>query len=160
MDRREAQEPSAADIHAVVASLGRQPRGRFKIAVRRDNGDPMVIANEPLLNDGTPMPTSYWLVDPRVRAQVSCLESAGGVKKAEATIPAGELADAHTRYASERDSQIPEDWSGPRPSGGIGGTRQGVKCLHSHIAWWLAGGDDPVGAWVAEQIGLNRTVKR
>jgi uncharacterized protein len=27
-----------------------------------------------------------------------------------------------------------------------------VKCLHAHYAWWLAGGDDPVGAWVHEQL--------
>jgi hypothetical protein len=28
-----------------------------------------------------------------------------------------------------------------------------VKCLHAHYAWHLAGGDDPVGRWVAEQLG-------
>jgi hypothetical protein len=28
-----------------------------------------------------------------------------------------------------------------------------VKCLHAHYAWYLAGGDDPVGRWVAEQVG-------
>jgi Protein of unknown function (DUF501) len=27
-----------------------------------------------------------------------------------------------------------------------------VKCLHAHLAWWLAGGDDPVGAWVASEL--------
>ena len=29
--------------------------------------------------------------------------------------------------------------------------RTGVKCLHAHYAWHLAGGDDPVGRWVAER---------
>jgi len=42
--------------------------------------------------------------------------------------------------------------TGPRPSGGVGGTRVGVKCLHAHYGWFLAGGDDPVGAWVAAQL--------
>ena len=28
----------------------------------------------------------------------------------------------------------------------------GVKCLHAHYAWHLAGGDDPVGRWVAERL--------
>ena len=37
-------------------------------------------------------------------------------------------------------------------SGGVGGTRTGVKCLHAHYAWHLAGGDDPVGRWVSEQL--------
>ena len=36
--------------------------------------------------------------------------------------------------------------------GGVGGTRAGVKCLHAHYAYHLAGGDDPVGAWVAERV--------
>ncbi|MGH9028715.1 MAG: DUF501 domain-containing protein, partial [Acidimicrobiales bacterium] len=40
-------------------------------------------------------------------------------------------------------------------SGGVGGTRRGVKCLHAHLAWWLAGGDDPVGRWVAQRIALD-----
>ena len=43
-----------------------------------------------------------------------------------------------------------------RPSGGVGGTRQGVKCLHAHYAWHLAGGDDPVGRWVAAQLAIDR----
>jgi uncharacterized protein len=27
-----------------------------------------------------------------------------------------------------------------------------VKCLHAHYAYYLAGGDDPVGQWVSEQL--------
>ena len=34
----------------------------------------------------------------------------------------------------------------------MGGTRKGVKCLHAHYGWWLAGGDDPVGQWVADHL--------
>jgi hypothetical protein len=34
----------------------------------------------------------------------------------------------------------------------VGGTRTGIKCLHAHYAWFLAGGDDPVGAWVAQRL--------
>jgi hypothetical protein len=48
---------------------------------------------------------------------------------------------------------VPPGWRGPRPSGGVGGTRTGVKCLHAHYAWYLAGGDDPVGRWVAARLG-------
>ena len=49
------------------------------MVVRQADGAPMVIANEPLLVDGTPMPTRYWLVDPALRESVSRLEAAGGV---------------------------------------------------------------------------------
>jgi uncharacterized protein len=27
-----------------------------------------------------------------------------------------------------------------------------VKCLHAHYAYFLAGGDDPVGRWVDERL--------
>jgi exopolyphosphatase/guanosine-5'-triphosphate,3'-diphosphate pyrophosphatase len=36
--------------------------------------------------------------------------------------------------------------------GGVGGTRRGVKCLHAHYAFHLAGFPDPVGAWTAERV--------
>ncbi len=45
------------------------------------------------------------------------------------------------------------DHTGPRPYGGVGGTRVGVKCLHAHVAHLLATGDDVVGAWTLDQLG-------
>ncbi len=47
---------------------------------------------------------------------------------------------------------IPEEYVGPMPSGGVGGTRVGIKCLHAHYAWFLAGGEDPVGNWVDQKL--------
>ena len=137
---------------AVSAALGRAPQGRYQVVVSHPGGAPRVIRNSPFLDDGTPMPTLYWLVCPADRRAVSRLESAGGVKAAEAAVDAAELAAAHAAYASERDADVPADQKGPRPSGGVGGTRRGVKCLHAHYAWYLAGGDDPVGAWVAARL--------
>jgi hypothetical protein len=98
------------------------------------------------------MPTRYWLVDPAVRAAVSRLEAAGGVRAAEAAADPEELAAAHAAYAAERDAAIDPAHTGPRPSGGVGGTRRGVKCLHAHYAFFLAGGADPVGRWVEEHL--------
>jgi hypothetical protein len=93
------------------------------------------------------------LVGAELSDEVSRLESTGGVRQAEAAVDATALADAHRRYAAEREAAIPPGHSGPRPSGGVGGTRRGVKCLHAHYAWHLAGGDDPVGRWVEAQLG-------
>lgn len=133
----------------MAARLGRPPQGAFWIVVRdADDGAPVVVCNAPLLDDGTPMPTRYWLVDPELNRRVGQLESAGGVRAAEAAVAPDALADAHHRAAVERDAALPPGHRGPAPSGGVGGTRQGVKCLHAHYAWWLAGGEDPVGAWV------------
>jgi hypothetical protein len=141
-----------ADTAVVRALLGRIPQGEFEVAVRDDDGRPVVLRNAPLLDDGTPMPTRYWLVGPAIVRAVSRLESAGGVRQADAEIDPAVVADAHRRYAIERDAALPADHAGPRPSGGVAGTRRGVKCLHAHYAWFLAGGDDPVGAWVHDRL--------
>lgn len=144
------------DEGRVAELLGRRPRGRFDIVVRDGRGDPVVIRNEPVLDDGTPMPTRYWLVGREQRVAVDRLESEGGVRAADAAVDAVALADAHRRYAAERDAALPAGWTGRRPVGGVGGTRRGVKCLHAHYAWYLAGGDDPVGRWVEEQLSAAR----
>ena len=59
------------------------------------------------------------------------------------------LQTAHDAYAAERDAALPVGYAGPRPHGGVGGTRKGVKCLHAHYAAFLVDGTDPVGEWVA-----------
>ncbi len=87
--------------------------------------------------------------------RISRLESAGGVRAAEHEVDRAELLAAHACYAAERDAHVPAGHTGPRPSGGVGGTRTGVKCLHAHFAFHLAGGDDPVGRWVADRLGAN-----
>jgi hypothetical protein len=155
-DRASPGDP-ATDRTAVEALLGRPVQGAFDVVVRHADGTPLVIRNAPLLDDGTPMPTRYWLVGEPERAQVGRLEAAGGVRRAEAEVDARELAAAHGRYAAERDAAVPAGHDGPRPSGGVGGTRRGVKCLHAHYAWHLAGGDDPVGRWVEEHLAMVET---
>jgi hypothetical protein len=140
------------DRARVAERLGRAPQGDFEIVVRDGQGAPMVIRNAPFLDDGTPMPTRYWLVDPLLLKRIGTIESNGGVRAAERAIDAAAIAAAHTAYAAERDGAIPDGWAGPRPSGGVGGTRTGVKCLHAHYAWFLAGGDDPVGQWVHHEL--------
>jgi uncharacterized protein len=145
-------EASERDRDDVERLLGRPPRGAFAVVVRHGDGSPLVIRNAPLLHDGTPMPTRYWLVGEPERTQVGRLEAAGGVAAAEAAVDPAELAAAHAGYAAERDAALPPGHAGPAPSGGVGGTRQGVKCLHAHYAWFLAGGDDPVGRWVHDRV--------
>jgi hypothetical protein len=116
--------------------------------VRDRAGDPAVLRNAPLLDDGTPMPTRFWLCHAGLRAAIGSLEADGGVRRSEREVDGEALAATHAAYAAERDRAIPSDHQGPRPFGGVGGTRQGVKCLHAHYAHWLVGADDPIGAWV------------
>jgi uncharacterized protein len=135
------------DVAAVTALLGRPPQAEFDVVVRDAAGAPVVVRNAPFTADGTPMPTRYWLIGEPSTA-VSRLESSGGVRAATDAVDPHALRSAHDAYAADRDAAIASDHDGPRPSGGVGGTRTGIKCLHAHYAYFLAGGDDPVGSWV------------
>ena len=143
---------SDSDIARVTELLGRKPQGDFEVVIRDKNDEPIVVKNEPLLFDGTPMPTRYWLVGPKEHMAVSRLESAGFIDLAESEVDAEELRLTHERYAAERDSAIPKDHTGPRPHGGVAGTRVGVKCLHAHYANWLVNKTDVVGQWVDRRL--------
>lgn len=111
----------------------------------------MVVRNAPLLHDGTPMPTRYWLTGRDVLRHVSRLEAAGGVRPRKPRYRPTRSPQP-MRATKPTQAAMPADWAGPRPHGGVGGTRLGVKCLHAHYAHHLAGGDDPVGRWVAELL--------
>lgn len=147
-------DASPDDRRAVEARVGRPLAGRFAVVVRRRDGGPVVIENEPHLRDGTPMPTLYWLVDPELTEAVSRLEGSGGVHRFEGLVDAAELAAAHAAYASRRTAAIVRH-DLVAPSGGVGGTRRGVKCLHAHLAHYLTGAPDPVGALVASEVGVE-----
>jgi hypothetical protein len=144
--------PVQSDVAMLTERLGRVPQADFDVVVRDVTGAPVVVRNAPFTRDGTPMPTRYWLVDPDLNVRISRLEAAGGVRAAQAAVDPEALQAAHDAYAAERDAAIPAEYTGPRPSGGVGGTRRGVKCLHAHYANLLAGADDPVGRWTVARL--------
>jgi uncharacterized protein len=145
------RDASPGDLAVVEQYLGRPLAGRCAVVVRRHDGRPVVIENEPHLRDGTPMPTLYWLVDPELHEAVSRLEGSGGVHRFEELVDAEALAATHERYA-ERRQRATVRTEGTQASGGVGGTRVGVKCLHAHLANYLVGEDDPVGELVAREL--------
>ena len=111
------------DRERVTELLGRPPMGPFSVVHRNRKGDPVVIENAPFLDDGTPMPTRYWLVGSDETYAVAVLEASGGVRQAEREIDQDLITAAHSRHQVSREARIPEDHEGPLPSGGIGGTR-------------------------------------
>ena len=144
------------DQPVVAAQLERSLRAPIEVVARCPLGLPAVVAVPPLLDDGTPFPTRYWLTCPLARARVGRLESAGGVKSMERWVEsdpvvASRFLAAGVRYAAERDLLVPED-SLHRPSGGVAGSHRGVKCLHAHYADHRAGHDNPVGETVAPWV--------
>lgn len=145
------------DRQVVAAQIGREPRSIVEVITRCPLGLPVVIKVPPHLDDGTPFPTTYWLTCPLASRRIGRLEAAGGVKAAEDKIAAdpvfaGRHIAAAERYQRERDGLIEMDASQYPPTGGVGGTRRGVKCLHAHYADHAAGNDNPVGEATAGDI--------
>ena len=143
----------ADDRQVIKIQIGRPLRAESAVVSRCHLGLPVVVKVPPLLDDGTPFPTLYWLTCPLAATRVGRLEGTGGVKrmesKAESEPEFNEaLEEAHRSYEAERDRLLP-DGDGPRPAGGVGGARTGVKCLHAHYAHTRAGGENPVGELVA-----------
>ena len=110
-------------------------------------------ATPPFTRDGTPMPTRYWLVDPELNLLVSRLEAAGGVRSAQSRgRPGGAPARPRRLRRRARRRHPVRRTPGRARRAASAGTRVGVKCLHAHYANLLAGGDDPVGRWTAQQL--------
>ena len=123
------------------------------MVARCGTGHPLVIRNAPLDPEGRPFPTLYWLTCPDAVRVVSGLESQGWIKRldhhAEVTPQLRTaLRRAHEEYARERGQMHPPAGAW----GGVAGTAIGVKCLHAHYAYHLAGGVDPIGRWVAAAV--------
>ncbi len=145
------------DRQVVAVQICRTPRSVVDVVARCPLALPTVTRVPPHLDDGTPFPTTFWLTCPLASRRIGRLEAGGGVKEAEARIDsdprfAGEHRQAMDRYERDRDALIAADSPLHRPSGGVGGTRLGVKCLHAHYADHAAGNANPVGAETAAQI--------
>jgi hypothetical protein len=146
----EDREPiDQADVTAIAAQLGREPRAARAVAHRCPCGLPDVVETSPRLPDGTPFPTLYYLTCPKATAAVSTLESGGLMKELNARLSVDpELAShywqAHELYLARREKiGHVEEIDGVS----AGGMPTRVKCLHVHVAQTLADGPgvNPVG---------------
>lgn len=149
--------PLDADDAVLRVQLGRPARKPWEIVARCSHGRPTTILTGPLLGDGAPFPTLYWLTCPWLRAYVDGLESSGVVGEWRARLAAEpELA----RRMDRADSQYRERRAvaaggiDPCAAVGIAGQRDSsaTKCIHAHVAAALAGIDDPIGTEVIRVI--------
>jgi hypothetical protein len=145
---------SASDRAAVEAQLGRTPRGLRAVAHRCSCGLPDVVETEPVLADGTPFPTLYYLTCPRAASAVGRLEASGLMASMTARLAADpDLADAyaaaHDDYLARRDAIRPLG-----TSVSAGGMPTRVKCLHVLVAHELAvPGSNPFGREALDALG-------
>ncbi len=148
------------DSDVLALQIGRPLRATSKVLRRCNQKLPIVAAVPPILDTGEPFPTRYWLTCPLAHRRIARLEAEGGVRAAQAKLEvdqalAARLASAHARYERERDESLSPGVH-PRPSGGVGGSSGGVKCLHAHYADHAAGNANPIGLDVARTIGEPR----
>jgi len=122
------------------------------VARRCGCGKPQVIQTGSILEDGTPFPTFWWLTCKKLSSAVGGLESRGlmapiNKRLAEDLEFLRALRESTAKYCSARDGGgAKSDLRHP------GGGPEHVKCLHAHLAHHLVTGDNPVGAWVVEQL--------
>lgn len=116
-----------------------------------------MIAVAPVLDDGSPFPTTFWLTCPRLVEALHDLESSGvgallSKRIAEDPDFAALVVAADGAYRAARLAE----GGGVDPCAGVGVAGQRdprvVKCLHARLAAHLAGVPDPVGAAVAGAV--------
>jgi len=142
----------------VEQQIGRKLRSKSEISCRCHLNIPAVIKVPPKLNDGTPFPTTYWLTCPMFNKKIGTLESHGLIKDLDNEITNNpdlkkQWKSRQISYEQERENLEINDL-GPQASGGVGGAKKSIKCLHSHTADELSTGQNVIGKIVIESIGV------
>lgn len=154
----------------VELQLKRDINNFLKTEVSCPFGFPAVVLVNPYKNN-IPAPTIYWLSCPYLNYKVDRLES-----ESDLPVELQELLDkdpefkkrmgkAHEKYAKMRKSllnkealnkakSISEDLYKTLLNSGVGGikNKEGIKCLHTHLAHFLLDKYNPVGKIVFENI--------
>lgn len=138
---------------------------------------PAVVLVDAFKNNN-PAPTIYWLTCPYLTYEVDRLESDTdlidklGKKLKEDYSFRKAMNSAHKSYAKKRlesldnaqlknAEMISEDLLKTLKFSGVGGIKDknGIKCLHTHLADYLAGGNNPVGRIVFSKIHWPQNCK-
>ena len=163
------KQPSEIQLEIIRRQLGREPQGLAGIAVENEQGVPLVLQMNTLVDD-KPFPTLFWLSSKDIYQAIAEIETAGGVKALEQELLDDEvflaehLADQQ-RYVDLRWAATPEStrqrieelgFSPLYKKYGIGGISQWdkIRCLHMQYAYHLAEGS-AIGKKLDERYGLG-----
>lgn len=176
MKKLEWEPTTPEDNQMIVTQLGREPRGVLGVAKRCVYEFPQVIVNRPIImevEDISVFPTLFWLTCPYLKRVVGQLESKAAINELQQRIAedpefASEVEKNHLTYAELRKGLIPDDVLKALAKNypnrleaivdtGVGGirSRDGVKCLHTHLADYLAREDNIIGKMVYEELGCQ-----
>ena len=152
----------SGDLEIVRKQIGRNDITFLRVIRRCSYGFPVVIECYPE-KDGKPFPTLYWLTCPHLRQEVSRLEEKGWIKRFEkriedSTTMRERMEKAHEEIKNRRERLIrDENLKRLLSEVGSGGIRDftKVKCLHLHLADYLAGVDNPIGEEIWMMLGMK-----
>lgn len=110
-----------------------------------------MVRTSPVLEDGTPFPTLYYLVCPMAVRAIGRLEAHGRMAALNSQLAqdpalAAEYRGAHSRYVAQRNQ-----FAVLEQTQSAGGMPERVKCLHALYAHECADAN-PIGAIVREEI--------
>ena len=150
--------PDAGTRSIVALQIGRPPREPWRVHVRCAYGHPSVIASPVVLEDGSRFPTLYWLTCPWLVEAAGALESEGAADSwGERASRDLELAAALEKVDAALRQLRAAESGGEDPCADVGLAGQkdplGVKCVHAHVAFALAGLADPIGEETLARVG-------
>jgi hypothetical protein len=156
------EKPTPHDIEVVSEQLGRPARDIVGIPARCVCGNPLVVATNPRLEDGTPFPTLYYLTQPAATQAASRLEAEGKMAHYQERLAEDEEAQEAYRLAHESFLATRAQLGAIEEIDGIsaGGMPTRVKCLHSLMAHSLSVGlgVNPVGDWALADTPWSKDV--
>ncbi len=175
----EEKDPDASAVELITRQLGRPPKSVAGIACVCSRNAPLVVITKPLIKRSgriEPFPTVFWLSCPLLVKEVGKLESSGLIQELEKAFQDDPILketfyDAHREYVELRlkllspderefiEKEHPGIWK-VLVETGIGGVKDWnrIKCLHAHLAHYLATGNNPVGYAVSDILGLDTMV--
>ena len=142
----------------VETQLNRSIRSNVEVVSSCHYNLPAVIKVPSNLDDGTPFPTSYWLTCPMYNKKVGSLESQGLIKELDKQLNENkdlnkQWTERQKSYEEERNRENKNKENLINPTGGVGGAKESIKCLHSHLADELATNKNIIGKIVLESVG-------
>ncbi|MFW5976709.1 MAG: DUF501 domain-containing protein [Bacillota bacterium] len=164
------RELDEGNLNIIKRQLEREPDNVMGVARFCPHSKPMVIVTFPFSREKGVFPTTFWLSCPFWVKEVSRLEDKGMVKEITDKVNNNKdlkqkLKIAHEKYADKRMtllgedikkeiSNISTDIMDVLQNSGIAGirNREGVKCLHAHLADYLVNNFNPVGKIVHEEL--------
>ncbi len=150
--------------------LGREPHNLKGVALYCPFYKPAVLVTNPFSKEHGVFPTTYWLSCPYLVKEVSRLEDKGLIRELTDRLQSDpdfkeKMERAHTNYRRQRMKLLQDDFRDDIESlspdiirvlkkSGVGGIRdkEGIKCLHTHLADYLVHGQNPAGEIVWKKL--------